>query len=173
MANYEYVVAIGMEADDLLCVDLVKDGDGLNVVCCSRDKDLRMVPGLHYGWPVGKQPPFGPKRVTELGELELKGGEKLVGTGLKFFYAQTIMGDPTDSIPGLSGGGPVAAYKCLHECETEEEMFKGVSKLYEGHYGETWREEMYEQCHLLYMIRELDEEGQPIKYIMPDERGAE
>lgn len=170
MATYEFVVAEGYEADDLLCIDLTKDGDNLSVVCCSRDKDLRMVPGLHYGWAVGKQQAFGPKRVTEIGDIELVGGKKLVGTGLKFFYSQVIMGDRTDSIPGLPRGGPVTAYQCLSECETEAEMFEGVSKLYEAYYGESWREEMYEQCHLLYMIRELNTDGSPKLYVMPDQR---
>lgn len=170
MANYDHKVAEGIEADDLLCIDLMSNGDKLSVVCCSRDKDLRMVPGMHYGWSVGKQQSYGPKRVGLIGEIELLGGKKLVGNGLKFFYSQTIMGDATDSIPGLPKGGPVKAYNLLNDCTTEEEMFATVLNAYTESYGEDARKEFMEQATLLWMLREVDDEGVPIKYVLPDER---
>lgn len=172
LGKYECKVAVGMEADDLLCADQwkrVKEGH-LDTIICSRDKDLRITPGMHFGWPCGKQPQYGPKRVTEVGELELKGGKKLVGNGLKFFYSQVLTGDTTDNYPGLPNCGPVNAFKAVDPCETEEEMFKAVASLYEEKYGEEWREEMKEQCQLAWMVRELDEEGQPVMYVMYDER---
>src|SRR5690606_18373771 len=108
--KYDVKVAVGMEADDLMSVDqweAVKAGR-LDTIICSRDKDLRITPGMHFGWPCGKQPQFGPCRVTELGEIELKNnGKKLIGTGLKFFYSQVVTGDTTDNYPGLPKGGPV------------------------------------------------------------------
>ena len=171
--KYEVKVAVGMEADDLMSIvqwERVKGGH-LDTIICSRDKDLRITPGMHFGWPCGRQLQYGPCRITELGELELKGGKKLVGTGLKFFYSQVLTGDQTDNYPGLPRCGPVAAYESLHDCETEAQLFERVAGLYEGKYGDTWREEMNEQCQLAWMVREMDEEGNPVMYVMYDERG--
>lgn len=172
-ANYEVKVAYGMEADDLMSVDQYARIDALDTIICSRDKDLRITPGLQFSWECGRQPQFGPERVTELGYINLKGRGKIVGVGLKFFYSQVLTGDSVDNIPGLPGCGPVTCYESLHDGETEAELFERVVELYKGKYGDDWRKEMNEQCQLLWMVRELDEEGQPIKYVMYDERGVE
>lgn len=171
-ANYNVKVAVGMEADDLMSIDQwgrVKLGH-LDTIICSRDKDLRITPGMHFGWECGRQGQFGPARVTDMGDIELRGGKKIVGTGLKFFYSQTLTGDVVDNIPGLPRCGPVAAHKSLHDAETEAELFERVAGLYEAKYAEEWRKEMLEQCRLLWMVRELDEEGMPVQYVMYDER---
>jgi hypothetical protein len=178
LANYECVISEGMEADDMICVELRRNGDKLSVICCSRDKDLRTVAGMHFGWECGKQPQFGPQRVDEIGSITLKthtakDGKvtySIKGVGLKFFYSQVITGDSVDNIPGLRGGGPVLAFNALNDLGTEEDMFKCVAGLYEKKYGEDWRRELREQVDLLWMIQELDEEGNPIKYVMYDER---
>lgn len=173
LANYECVVAEGFEADDLLSIHQRKRIKELDTIICSRDKDLRITPGLHFSWQCGRQEQWGPVRVTELGELELKGGKKLVGNGLKFFYSQVIMGDTVDNIPGLPRGGPVLAFNTLNSCETEREMFDKVSELYKKVYGDTWREEMKEQMNLTWMVQELTDEGEPVLYVMPDQREIE
>lgn len=171
LANYECVIAEGMEADDMICVELIRSGEKLDVICCSRDKDLRMVPGMHFGWECGRQPQFGPKRVDLIGEIGLSKDRKSVkGTGIKFFYSQLITGDNVDNIPGLRGAGAVLAFESLAELGTEGELFDCVAGLYEKKYGEEWRSELREQADLLWMIRELDAKGQPIKYVMYDER---
>ena len=172
LANYEVKIAVGMEADDLMSIhqwDRVKDGH-MDTIICSRDKDLRITPGNHFGWTCGRQDQFGPSVVTELGDIKLVGGGKLVGTGLKFFYSQVITGDTVDNIPGLPRGGPALAHKSLHDATSEAELFERVAGLYEGKFGPTWREEMNEQCQLLYMIRELNEDGSIVPYVMYDER---
>lgn len=174
-ANYHVEVAVGMEADDLMSIhqyERVKRGQ-LDTIICSRDKDLRITPGMHFSWPCGKQQQIGPIRVTEIGDLELRGGKKLVGTGLKFFYSQVITGDATDNYGGLPRGGPALAYKSLYDAETEAELFERVAGLYKDKFGETWREEMLEQCQLAWMIRELDEDGKIVPYKMFDEREAD
>ena len=171
-ANYQVKVAVGMEADDLMSIDQwarVKLGH-LDTIICSRDKDLRITPGMHFGWPCGRQEQFGPARVTDIGDIELRGGKKIVGTGLKFFYSQVLTGDTVDNYGGLPRCGPVAAHKSLHDAETEVELFARVAELYEAKYGEEWRKEMLEQCRLAWMVRELDEEGKPVMYEMYDER---
>lgn len=171
LANYECVVSQGVEADDMICVELQRNGDQLSVICCSRDKDLRMVAGMHFGWECGRQPQFGPQRVDFIGEIRLSKDRKVIkGEGVKFFYSQLITGDNVDNIPGLRGGGPVLAFKSLADLGTEELLFECVAGLYEAEYGEDWRAEFQEQADLLWMIRELDEEGKPVKYVMYDER---
>lgn len=168
LQEHSPTIAWGMEADDLLAV--YQDRLGLTTVICSRDKDLRQVPGMQYGWECGEQPGFGPSLIDEIGTLELPKPNKVVGTGLKFFFAQAITGDPVDTIPGLPRGGPALAYKTLKDCETEEEMYDAVASLYENKYGEEWEEKLTEQLSLLWMVRELDEEGQPVMYVPPSRR---
>lgn len=65
-------------------------------IIASKDKDLRMVPGLHLDWDAGSIHSSG----TEFGYIELVGG-KLKGYGQKFFWAQLLMGDTADNISGL------------------------------------------------------------------------
>ena len=174
-SKYDVKVAVGMEADDLMSVyqwERVKQGH-LDTIICSRDKDLRITPGMHFSWSCGRQEQFGPARVTELGELKLiKNNKKIFGTGLSFFYSQLITGDVVDNVPGLPKGGPVLAYKTLAECGSELEMFNSVAALYQDRFGDDWRAEMREQTDLLWMVRELDEKGEPIRYVFPDEREA-
>lgn len=171
LTAYECQVAIGMEADDLMSIYQYERIKQLDTIICSRDKDLRITPGMQFGWPCGRQPQFGPKRVTELGELTLSGNnKKLSGDGLKFFYSQVLTGDTVDNIPGLPRCGPVKAFATLSDCTSEDSMFGAVASLYELHYGDGWHSEMNEQCQLLWMVRELDEEGNIVQYKMYDER---
>lgn len=171
--NYTVKVAFGMEADDLMSIDQYARIDELDTIICSRDKDLRITPGMHFSWACGRQDEWGPRRVTLLGEIDLKGGKKIVGNGYKFFYSQIITGDVVDNIPGLPRGGPVLAYNTISDCESEIEMFDRVSALYKKVYEESWRKEMKEQADLLWMVRELTPEGEPVRYVFPDEREIE
>lgn len=178
LANYEVVVGWGLEADDLLSVRQSSRLAFLDTIICSRDKDLRQVPGMQYSWEVGNQPGWGPVRVDEIGDLELitkervKDGKttythKLKGTGLKFFFSQVVTGDPVDTIPGIPGAGPKVAYEILSECTTEQEMFDNVAYLCREKVGKGWKKYLKEQIDLLWMVRELDEEGQPVLYVPP------
>ena len=172
LATYPCVVADGMEADDVMAMYLYDShvSGKLDVICCTRDKDLRMVPGLHFGWQCGKQLQFGPKRVTELGEIELKkSGKKIEGTGMKFFYSQLLTGDKVDNIPGLPKFGPVKAYKLLNGCNSELELYNVVKEEYQKFHGDIWKESLREQADLLWMVRELDEDGNPVKYKFPED----
>lgn len=168
LSAYETKVSNGMEADDLLAMDHDKVGE--TTILCSRDKDLKQVPGMFYSWECGYQPAFGPKKIGELGELSLPKPTKLEGTGLKFFFSQVITGDRVDTIPGLPKGGPVLAYKTLKDCESEEEMYEKVSNLYKERVGEGWEDYLEEQLSLLWMVREVDEEGRPVLYRPPQRR---
>ena len=167
-AHYDVQWVDGLEADDLLAITQM-EAEPLTTVICSRDKDLRMIPGMHFGWQCGLQQQFGPKPVDVIGELQLINGKKLVGTGLKFFYSQLITGDTTDNIPGLPRGGPTLAYRTLSDTTTEGEMFEAVRELYREKLGDEGDQRMLEQGQLLWMVRELDEEGKPIMWRFPDE----
>jgi len=157
-------VVQGVEADDVISMELVKAAkEGREVVCCSRDKDLAITPGLHYRWSCGKQLAWGPELVTKLGYIKME-GNKLRGCGLSFFYSQMITGDGADNIPGLPRYGPKKAYNALVDCKSEEELKKVTLDLYKEVIGDGWEEYAREQSKLLYMIQELDEDGEPVHY---------
>lgn len=177
--KYDYRITEGLEADDLIAIYqsqrnsilLRTDGDsgpGVPTVICTRDKDLRAVPGWHYGWELGAQPQFGPAEVTNLGQIFLsEDRKKIKGTGLLFFYSQCLTGDAVDSIPGLPKCGPVAAYTILEGATNEEEAFSRVRAAYYGHFGEDSDKELLEQGRLLHMTRALHEDGSPILWEFP------
>lgn len=79
-------------------------------IIVSKDKDLRMVPGLHLDpdtdqvFCVGD--PFGSVYLDDSGSQK-----KLKGWGTKFFWAQCLMGDAADTIKGIPmiGGRALAA----------------------------------------------------------------
>lgn len=171
IANYPCKVAIGYETDDLLCADLYETHKNkrLDAIACSRDKDLKMVPGMHFGWECGRQPQFGPKRVTELGTISLsKNRKKVSGEGLLFFCAQMLIGDGVDNIAGCKGCGPVAAYEALVGKGVKEALQAVVVK-YKETYGEDWSSKFMENANLLWICREFNEDGTPVKFQVPDD----
>lgn len=74
------------------------------------------------------------KRVL-IGERPSSAITKLRGNGLKFFYAQIIMGDAADNYKGLKGKGMTAAYETLCNCTSEKELYTETLKLYKEVYG--------------------------------------
>lgn len=200
---YECITAEDCEADDELAmaqmvnifrfsedydyyglVEQVERDKFLSVNCktviCTRDKDLRMIPGWHYGWECGLQPEFELQWVSEMGELiptyrtklnkegeEVEYLHKLSGTGMKWFYAQLLMGDPTDNIPGCPGVGMAKIYPLLKDLTTEREMYSKVLLTYFDKVGLGSSEAMLEQAYLLWMVRERDEGGKLIMWEPP------
>lgn len=175
VGKWNAIIVNGMEADDAMAIEqygdyvssykvanglLFEDKDALTLstIICTRDKDLRQVPGWHYGWELGNQPSFGPKYISE-------------EEGMRFFYKQCLMGDRVDNIEGLPKCGPVKAEKILGDTQVSTEMFQRVREAYRGFYGDTTLadENLLENARLLWMVRELDEEGKPIMWEMPDE----
>lgn len=162
------VVTDGYEADDAMCIEQYKRLESQDTIICSRDKDLRMCPGWHYGWEHGGQPEFFPTYVSPLGEITLSEDKKKIkGTGLKFFYSQLITGDSVDNIPGLPKGGPVLAALTLADAVNEQEMCERVATLYHAKLGDNWYEYFLEQAQLLWMVREVDENNIPIMWRPP------
>ena len=169
MANYECHISNGLEADDSMCIEQIKylDSDNLTIIC-SRDKDLRMCPGLHYSWECGKQGSIGPIKVHEDdGWLEERPDGKIIGYGDKFFYYQLLVGDAVDNIPGLKGCGPKKAYPLLENIEGTRNMYETVRDLYKEKMGDDWKEYLQEQANLLWMVRELDKDGEPVMFSPP------
>ncbi|AUR95529.1 5'-3' exonuclease [Vibrio phage 1.208.B._10N.222.52.A7] len=151
----------GIETDDMLAVRQKQLGNKSIIV--SRDKDLRMVNGWHYGYECGKQGEFGPLYVSGIGDIDDKGK----GIGIKFFWAQMLMGDNTDNIVGCRNRGKVFAYKQLNDLHTEDELATTVAQCYMDVYGEEWNTIMLEQGRLLWMHDTLNEDGTPVLWQLP------
>ncbi len=127
-------VTDGYEADDALGIN--QDTGDLDfrlddricemkykTIICSIDKDLDMIPGLHYSWPiVRKGVTVREGKIYEVSEIE----------GIKSFYRSLLVGDRTDNIFGVDGIGKVKAAQMIDNLETEEEMFERVAELYQG-----------------------------------------
>lgn len=155
-------VAYGIEADDLIGIEHTLNRE--TTIICTRDKDLRQIPGWHYGWECGKQPELGPIEYDTIGKIELvrgKSGTKITGGGFAFFCAQLLTGDVVDNIGGAKNIGPVKANAILDGCTTEQELFDAVRRTYAELDSERWKELLTEQCHLLWIVRELNEDGSP------------
>lgn len=166
LATYPYFIAEnGLEADDAMCIH--QTSSFLPTIICSRDKDVKQCKGWHYSWECGKQPSFGPFFVEELGFLKKKDNGKIWGVGQKFFYYQLLTGDSTDNIIGVMGKGPDFAYKLLKDAETEWDCYQLVAEVYVKQFDDEWEVKLREMADLLYMIRELNEEGEAIKWKKP------
>ncbi len=165
-----------IEADDAMSINQTEviterngplpwNGYNKETIICTRDKDLRQVPGWHYGWEMGAQPEYGPVLVDKEGDgLELNAKRTaVVGTGLPFFYSQVLQGDRADNIPGLPGCGAVSTYNCLKEGACEGDYLGMVSAHYHAHYGQDeWEERLLEQGQLCWMTRRLHPDGKPV-----------
>ena len=114
-------VTDGYEADDALGIHQDKNSTSLQTTICTIDKDLDMIPGLHYSWPIVR----GGLIVREARLYKVSDIE-----GLRSFYRSILVGDRTDNIIGIEGIGKVRAAKMIDHLETEEEMFDCVIELY-------------------------------------------
>lgn len=156
-----------IEADDALAVEHTNSWEP--TVLCSRDKDLKQVPGMFYSWELGNQAAFGPVEISKVGSLSLSDdNKKLTGTGFAFFCAQVLMGDPVDNIPGLPGCGPVATYEKLSFANDLKEeggyLTEALCEAYIDKYGDESEERLLEQGRLCWMTRRLHGDGSPVLY---------
>lgn len=151
---YGAEIVSGIEADDQMAIDALAHKDG---IICTIDKDLDMIPGAHYNF------------VTETfyhtedpGHLKLhEGRRKLIGGGLVWFYAQMLLGDNADNIPGLKGFGPVSVANLLGGLRTEEDMvrcvFEAYAEVHKHHSKEEVEEIFLEVADLLWIQRSQNE----------------
>jgi len=166
-------IVTGIEADDRMAIEQVSSNG--NTIICSRDKDLRQVPGYFYSWELGRQPSFGPICIDRTGDIALSEDRKKINaTGLYCFYAQVLMGDKVDNIPGLPGCGPVAAYDWLTDIEDGDALYNSVAEAYINTYRDEpepegmhlsmtpWECKLLEQGRLCWMTRSLNADGSPV-----------
>ncbi len=154
-------VVTTLEADDRMSIEHT-NSNGTTIIC-SRDKDLRQVPGWFFSWELGLQPSYGPTLISNPGTIELsEDRKKIIATGLVAFYGQVLTGDRVDNIPGLDKCGPVAAYSILTEALSHDEtiwpkeVFMAVQDAYDND------ELLLEQGRLCWMTRRLHSNGEPV-----------
>jgi len=127
--QYGAQVVDGMEADDAMSLLQTED-----TVIATIDKDLLMVPGLHYN--------YVKKEWTEVTEE----------SGTKFFYTQMLTGDKVDNITGVKGIGPKKAERLLSDNDREN-WDNLVIDLYIEEFGEYGFQRAVENSHLLWMLQ--------------------
>ncbi len=142
---YNAEVITGMEADDALAINQTED-----TVICTIDKDLLQVPGKHYNWRKNEH--------YVIDEYD----------GWYNFYIQLLQGDRADNIKGIDGIGPTKAERILEGSEDPEDMFERVKAAYMANMPDDWYYRMSESAMLLWMVRELAEDGSPLAWRWPD-----
>lgn len=155
-SGFQVEVAIKQEADDCLGItatrlSTVKD---MMVIMVSIDKDIDQIPGHHFNFVEGVM-----YETTLIGELTLSNNhKKLKGGGLKWFYAQMLLGDSGDNIPGLKGAGPVKVQGYLADLNTEDELLDKVYELFCKQYEPSEAvTTLLELADLLWIRRRSDE----------------
>jgi DNA polymerase-1 len=128
-----------LEADDAM--GIYQDKTGLSTVICSLDKDMLMVPGLHYQWAFGTSKWKKEEQFITQTELE----------GLRLFYEQCLKGDKADNVIGIAGLGKVKARRLLENCANEQEMFDIVRQAYSND------DEFKMNAQCLWILRDLDD----------------
>lgn len=132
--------AHGMEADDQLRIWAEElRNEGADYVICSIDKDLKMIPGMHY--LMHKQLDF----------------ESTPEYAMRFYYEQLLQGDPVDNIKGIPKVGPKKAQAFLEGAETETEFQEIVVQCYYTYFKENWREELELTGKLIYLKKHMDD----------------
>ena len=143
--RYGAVFVDGMEADDALGLKQTSASDTCIV---SIDKDLLMIPGLHWNWVKQEE--------TFIKEKD----------GIRNFYQQCLVGDPTDNIPGIYGIGPKTAAKLLDGVSRELSMWQLVEQEWNRNYPDgfgnaTASQACREVASLLWIARAGRERWQP------------
>lgn len=143
-------VIYGREADDAIVTKLCS---GDNYISASIDKDLRQGPGIHYDIVDNRK-----IVISDPGDLTLSSNRlSLKGGGYRWFYAQMLLGDPIDSIPGVNGYGPVRTLEVLKDLQSEEDCICKVYSIYKDVFKEKANEYFLEAADLLWIQRKEDE----------------
>lgn len=168
----------GREADDGMayCCELA----AMEYACTSiehtkaalsaKDKDMRMLPGIHVNWDTFELTQVNPDDYDVLDS----GGKQY---GLKWFWLQMLHGDGVDHIPGLpkyandkgkfAQCGEKTAQALLAGIDNNEDAGLMVSSLYAGYYGDEWRVKMLEQALLLWLRRDRDASLHDVRQVLP------
>ena len=123
-----------IEADDAMSIRQRECmAQGITSKIMTIDKDLDMVPGIHIHPETYEEKvhpdEYGSIWVVEKGELKSKGGNgikrEVKGMGHAFFWAQLLMGDKADHIPGL----PKLSVELLNEYKPTQAIKKAIKVL--------------------------------------------
>jgi hypothetical protein len=140
MMRREYTVRTSEdeEADDQIAYEHYADWlkDPYSTVISTIDKDLDMIPGLHYNFVKKESYDVSPEQ------------------GIWWFYRQCLTGDTTDNIPGVDGVGPVRAAKLLPDVgASEDALYATVLKEYAKAFGQDAEARLLEVGRLLWIRR--------------------
>ena len=144
--KWNYVISDNEEADDVLGCAHYKAflEDPYSHVIASTDKDLDMIPGLHYNFVKEKQY-FVDEEAAEL-----------------TFWTQLLSGDSVDNIQGVPGIGTVRAKEALSECKTDLDRYTKALALYvQGYGGEFAEAALLENARLIWIRRNEGELWEP------------
>lgn len=160
--TYSGIVVNGYEADDRLSM---RAHDGFKakekIIQVTIDKDANQCQGWLYNFLQMEKPQF----VSGLGELTLNPKKEVKGYGIKFLYAQLLMGDSTDGYKPTdlcnAKMGHVGAYNILKDCKTHKECWQAVHDTYKTWYPEAitytaWNGKEYTKDHIAIMQMYLD-----------------
>lgn len=151
------VVWTTREADDAFAL-LATETDA---VLRYRDKDMRMLPGLHLEWESYELVEV--PRVSIGASIAAYDVVSASGLqyGTKWFWLQMLHGDTADNIPGLpkminAAGkekpvGEVTAKKILEGATNNAEAYQRVAGVYRSYYGDAAYDAMAEQAGLLWL----------------------
>lgn len=187
--NHKAVVSLTEEADDLMAIEqysrnqlLVSQGAKQgsqeakrfsDTIIVTKDKDLRMIAGWHSNPDINKGEPFWvdylgyyEPEYHEKGHKEEGKMKKLGGGGMRFFYAQLLMGDAVDNYQGIPLIGMQKTFDALKDCKSVKELHAKVVTMYKRKYREvpfkfeswtkkvlkvTWKDMLVQQGRLAYM----------------------
>lgn len=137
------------EADDAVAYNHYQmwQEDPFSSIIVSTDKDLDMIPGMHYNFVKERRYYVTP------GEAEHN------------FHLQLLTGDSTDNIQGVPGVGKVKARKAL---EASEDVWETIETYYKNAYKEDWYEALVENGRLLWMRRKPHEWWLPPGNVLED-----
>lgn len=143
--EFDTVTSLDQEADDDIAIAhyAMWCKDPYSTVIATIDKDLDMVPGLHFNFADDRQYYVEPE------------------DGIRAFYEQLLKGDTTDNIPGLPGIGKVKAKKLLADCTTERQMYEVAQALYVEGYPDNPDAALLENARLLWMRLEPNQWWNP------------
>lgn len=172
------------EADDGMAEAAWKEyhaGHAGTIVIVTKDKDLRMCPGLHLDWDTGNlhdcgRDTFGSIEIqSREGKVDPKTGKPKItkkphGWGTKWFWMQLLMGDTADHIRGcpkawINGKhkacGAIGAYDLLATATDDLECLRTVMQAYKSNtytHWETgdvasWQDVFWSEAQMLWMQR--------------------
>lgn len=134
------------EADDGMALAAYTSRDPLfDTVIATRDKDMRMLPGIHIDWT-----DFTLTQVPK-GAYEVIGPYNGLVYGHKWFWLQMLQGDSADNIPGIPKIGEQKATDALAGTTCNEEAYGVVAQAYAYKFGPAAADVFVEQAALLWL----------------------